>query len=342
MGRFVLLTSAFALIFLAIGFIVVRQPGVRLNLMAQDQEARFAALQQEPPPLDAILATPCASGPCLFVQAGGREFVVGAGQGSADGLVRRGLLSDKLDGVILTDLESEHLEGLIGLRDRSLEAGRRKELGVYGPAGTNRVVEGLNAMLEVSDADRSVRFGQSVLPFSSAPAWAVELDYSADPVTLFDSGVLQIHMFPVRSALTGSQAVIRFDYESSSLIVGGCGARLEDIRRAAVEAKPNKLLVLPASSPDQLDIIKNEARQAGMRHASRFAASAADFCLAGAGLKAVAEDIEAQQVLASPLYPSPETLREDAQWSSDLNKVFKGSSISVVSGEPWRTVQVGP
>ncbi|MFC7291125.1 hypothetical protein [Hirschia litorea] len=341
-GRFVIISLLIAAVLTGLALLFMQQPGVRLSKFEQAQVNRFADAKPETPPLDAIVVTPCAQGACLLVQVAGRDFVIGAAQGAADGLLSHGLLSGKLDGVILTDLASEQIEGLTGLRDRSLEAGRKELLKVYGPSGVERVVEGLNAMLETSDVDRSVRFGQGVLPFEVAPAEAIIVDEDPTTQKFIDTGVLQIYAIPVQSTVMGNELLYRFDYEGQTLIIGGCGARLGDVKAAldvaGVETQGeavNPVLVLPAASPEQLEIIRTQAKNAGFIRESRFATVPADKCLTAKGLANVQSNIGANLAIATPLFPAPVSLAEVRIWENEIRSAKGKSETELEIGRVW-------
>ena len=336
-GRFVIISLFVAAILLGLGMLLLGQPGVRLSKFEQAQASYFQGTKPEAPALNKIQVTPCSAYACLLVQAGGREFVVGASANSAEGLMRRGLLTENLDGVLLTDLSSMQIEGLIGLRDRSLEVGRRDKLKVYGPSGVERVVEGLNAMLETSDVDRSVRFGQGVLPFDVAQAEAIIVDVDPNTVQIFDSGVLQVFAFPVQSTLMGAEILYRFDYGEQSLFVGGCGVRRIDVSAAAEEGAGQRILVLPVASKSQLEIIRQQAKNAGFDKESRFTTAPVERCLTVGGVQnlAVAEGI--MSVLASPLYPSPISIAEKKVWESELEGIGEAEEAKLKIGEIWQS-----
>ncbi len=337
-GRFVIICVLIAAVLTGLAMLFMQQPGMRLSKFEQTQVKRFADAKPETPPLDAIVVTPCGRGACLLVQVAGRDFVVGAEQGAADGLLSRGLLSGKLDGVILTDLASEQIEGLTGLRDRSLEAGRKELLKIYGPSGVERVVEGLNAMLEASDVDRSVRFGQGVLPFEVAPAEAIIVDADPSTTKFIDTGVLQIYAFPVQSTLLGNELLYRFDYEGQSLVVGGCGARLADVKSAIEGGAKTPVLVLPVASPEQLEIIRTHAKGAGFIRESRFATVPSEKCLTAKGLANIQNDIGARTAIASPLFPSPVSVADVRIWENEVKLAQANNNETLVLGEIWSSL----
>jgi hypothetical protein len=321
----------------AAGYFIAQNKSVQMVRFSHAQTSRFADAKPVEPELTNIWVTPCGETPCILVQAGGREFIVGAGASVADGLLKQGLLSDKLDGVLLTDLSSEQIEGLIGLRERSLEVGRETKLKVYGASGVEIIVDGMNAMLETSDVERSVRFGQGLLPFDIAPAEAIPVNITPEVNEFFDSGVLQVSATSVSSSVSGAEVVYRFDYEGETLIVGGCGARLADINTALEGAGDQLMIVLPAASAEQLKVIQSEAQAAGLKRESRFALTPVDQCLTPTGLKSLALQTKAKLVVGAPLYPYPSTASDIAMWKSDLSNISEDSDIDLRMGEKWVT-----
>lgn len=339
-GRFVIISALISILLLALGWLVLQRPEIRLSKFEQTQASRFGAIQLDAAPLDDIRITPCARDYCLLVQAGGRDFIIGAGEGAANGLLHNGLLADNLDGVLLTDLGSDQLEGLIGLRDRSLEAGRKSFLKIYGPSGVERVVEGLNAMLETSDVDRSVRFGQGVLPFDTAPAEAVIVDEDPANQMIFDSGVLQVYAFPVETTLLGAEVVYRFDYEGEILIVGGCGARLVDINAAKEGADQSPLIVLPVASRDLLEVIREQAKTAGLVRESRFSTAPLDRCLTANGVSNIQKLAGAKRAVLSPMFPFADSLAEKRIWESEIELAGENSGVQIEAGQIWSSVNL--
>jgi hypothetical protein len=80
-----------------------------------------------------------AQQPCLAVVAAGRLFVVDAGSGAAESLTQRGVPLGRLQAVLLT---SSGLERMSDLSEMSRASGFDALLCFYGPADTQRMVDG--------------------------------------------------------------------------------------------------------------------------------------------------------------------------------------------------------
>jgi len=223
--------------------------GVRqLDTFERDAKARAEAARPQPATAEMFRATICASSPCVLVQAGGLAFLVGAGEGAAEGLMSRGLMRADLDGVLLADFELSSVEGLPGLRKASLDAGRAEPLAVFGPDGALPAIDGANLMLTGTSSD-SARLTVGIEGEDEGLAGKV----------VFDSGVVTIRAF---AASEGVSRIYRIDFAGKSLLIAGCAAKPDNIVGAARGAK-QAAAIIAASSAKLLEIERRAARTAG-------------------------------------------------------------------------------
>ena len=332
-GRFFIICTALAVALFLAYKLALRSPNVQLGLFERAAATSLSRAAPSTPQLDAITVRPCIKSGCTLVQASGRNFLFGAGEGAAHSLFLMGSLNAELDGVMLPDLSREQIEGLLAVRDRTLEAGRRDMLKVYGPSGVERVVDGVNAMLETSDADRAIRYSEGLLPFSTAPVEIADMGGYEDGAVVFDSGVLVVRAFNVTSGRAGSDALIyRFDQQGQTLIIGGCRARLEDVRLALEDGPVEDwALVLPLSSERMLGVLQGQVDAAGLGRESRFIAASADECLTIDGMAEVLDELKGR-ALFWPLYPSPATAMEQRLWRSETAELAKAAAQFEVGG----------
>ncbi|HRE45798.1 MAG TPA: hypothetical protein PKY87_17755, partial [Terricaulis sp.] len=109
--------------------------------------------------------------PCLAVIAAGRLFVVDAGSGATSALTKRGIPIAQLEAVLLTEARLPQTADLSALYGESVRAGDPL-MPVYGPADTQRLVEGLNQSAGLDGAERGFQAwgptpepGRSVIVF---------------------------------------------------------------------------------------------------------------------------------------------------------------------------------
>jgi hypothetical protein len=237
------------LIVIAVAAVVAAACGAgQFDAFERDAKARAEAERPQLATAEMFRATICASSPCILVEAGGLAFLVGAGEGAAEGLQSRGLMRPNLDGVLLADFELASVEGLPGLRQASLDAGRAEPLAVFGPDGALPVIDGANLMLTGTTSD-SARLTVGIEGEDQGLAGKV----------VFDSGVVTIRAF---TASEGASRVYRFDFNGKSLLIAGCAAKASDIVSASRGAK-QAAAIIAASSPKLLEIERKAARTAG-------------------------------------------------------------------------------
>jgi ribonuclease Z len=91
--------------------------------------------------------TPSRQGEATLVEAHGQTLLFDAGRGVLDGLYRARVQPREVTRVFLTHLHSDHIEGLPGLwMTPWFLLGRKTKLEVWGPAGTQAMVDGMRAM----------------------------------------------------------------------------------------------------------------------------------------------------------------------------------------------------
>jgi len=216
-----------------------------------------------------------ATQPCLAVVAAGRLFVVDAGSGAADSLMQRGVGLGRLQAVLLTssgiDRMSDLSEMYTGAADGRLDA----LLPVYGPADTQRMVDGLNQAAGFDGAARGLQaWGPSPEPGRS--------------VIVFEGDGLTVSAFTSQEDAFSGRVGYRFDYRGRSIVVGGDG------RVVNAEAATNADVVLQSAQSEALAHVRQADRATAAEVASQaHAANAGLVVLTGAN-----NQVEAQVQVA--------------------------------------------
>lgn len=167
---------------------------------------------------NALRAIVCGAGgnearqpkPCLAVVAAGRLFVVDAGDGATAALEQRNIPMQRLEAVLLT---SASLTQSADLNEMYADVARSRPdalLPVYGPADTQRTVDGLNSAAGYDGAVRGLQaWGPSPEPGRS--------------VIVFEGDGLVVSAFTTAEDAFAGRVGYRFDYHGRSLVVGGDG-----------------------------------------------------------------------------------------------------------------------
>lgn len=147
--------------------------------------------------------------PCLAIVAGGRMFIVDAGSGAASSLTRRNIPMERLSAVLLTDADLPQVADLSAVYGASARGGETL-LPVYGPAETQRLVDGLNQAGGFDGASRGLQaWGPSPEPGRS--------------VIVFEADGLVVSAFTTQEDAFEGRVGYRFDYRGRSIVVGGDG-----------------------------------------------------------------------------------------------------------------------
>ncbi len=148
--------------------------------------------------------------PCLAIMAAGRMFVVDAGSGAASALTDRNIPMNRLDAVLLTSAglnQTADLDELYGAAARNRDDAL---LPVYGPADTQRMVDGLNQAAGFDGMARGLQaWGPSPEPGRS--------------VIVFEADGLVVSAFTTQEDAFAGRVGYRFDYRGRSIVVGGDG-----------------------------------------------------------------------------------------------------------------------
>ena len=167
-----------------------------------------------------------AAGPCVAVAAGGRVWIVDAGDGSADNLQLWGVSGNSIAGILLTHFHSDHIAEIPEMNLQSWVAGRQDALPVYGPVGVTDVVDGFQLAYKHSHQYRTEHHGADFLDTNIGELRAVPFGIGAgDPpgteVEVFASEGLRVRAIKVAHAPVDPAVAYRFDYRGRSVVISG-------------------------------------------------------------------------------------------------------------------------
>jgi ribonuclease Z len=265
------------LVLATIGTVFRPQIGARLlQEVAQRQAGRDVVADLSPGLHLALCGTgsplpdPSRAGPCNAIIAGGKVFLVDAGEGASANLSRMGIPAGRIEAVFLTHFHSDHIDGLGGvLMQRWVAGSHDSPVPVVGPEGVESVVDGFDAAYTLDNGYRTSHHGEAIAPPSGAGGGSLPFSISAagapDGVVVYQAEGLTVRAFSVDHGPVHPAVGYRFDYQGRSVVISGDTVRSDHLIR---NAKGADILVHDALQPRLLALVTNSLEA---RHVSNLA-----------------------------------------------------------------------
>ncbi|MEM7768357.1 MAG: MBL fold metallo-hydrolase [Pseudomonadota bacterium] len=165
------------------------------------------------------------AGPCLGVLAGEKGYVFDVGSGGVRNLGSMGFPIARLEGVYLTHLHSDHIDGLGELLLQAwVGGGRSAPLPISGPVGTTEVVNGFNAAYRIDSTYRVAHHGPEIANPAGFGGASRELPVPVGPAgtsIIFEDGPLKVTAIRVEHAPVEPAFGYRIDYKDRSVSISG-------------------------------------------------------------------------------------------------------------------------
>jgi ribonuclease Z len=236
---------------------------------------------------DGLHAAICGSGsplpdrkrgnPCVAVIAGGRVFIVDAGEKASETLNRMRIDPGRIEAVLLTHFHSDHIGGLGSLTIQRWVAERpTSQMRVIGPPGVERVVAGYNEAFALDSGYRTAHHGEAITPSATAGMTAepFSLPEDSDSVVVLDDGGLKVTAFEVDHSPAEPAVGYRFDYAGRSIVISGDTNYSPALIRVAEGAD---LLIHDALSPELTKLVEDAAAAAGLAARAKIFADIPDY-----------------------------------------------------------------
>ncbi|MBL0924902.1 MAG: MBL fold metallo-hydrolase [Sphingomonadaceae bacterium] len=339
---------ALGLAVLAGGAVYVKRDAIAMSLIQRGADAAMSRNIMAELRADQLHVGFCGTGSplpsrdraaaCTVVIADGTLFVFDMGEGSGETLSLMGLPLDKVRGVWLTHLHSDHFEGLGPFTlQRWAGSTARTPLPVFGPEGVIEITEGLNRAYKIDSTYRIAHHGEAVVP----PSGFGMTGSAISPGLVYNSGDVRITAFAVDHDPVRPAFGYRVDWKGRSVTITGDTAYTPAL---AAAAKGSDLLVSELLSPHMVKMLENSARKSGNANRAKIFADIQDYHISPGQAADVAKRAGVGMLAFTHIVPSvPKpfefALTDDAATHFDgpTEIMHDGDVISISGGPAFST-----
>jgi ribonuclease Z len=164
-----------------------------------------------------------ARGPaCVGIIAGGEFMLFDAGEACIRRIELMDLPIDRITGIFITHLHSDHIGGLGQAINSSWIWGRTDKLEVYGPDGIEEVIDGITKTYMPDIQIRTTVQGDDILDRDHAVAQAKLIDLKdSNSETVFERNGVVVKAFLVEHQPAEPAFGFRIEYKGRSVVISG-------------------------------------------------------------------------------------------------------------------------
>jgi ribonuclease Z len=215
------------------------------------------------------------AGPCTFVIAGKRLFIVDAGEGGARNLQLMDIAPGRIERLFLTHFHSDHIDGLGPMMLlRWTGASAKTPLPVHGPNGVDALVAGFNAAYAADHGYRVAHHGAAIVPPTGRGATALPFTLNAASAVIFDDGGVRVTAIQVDHDPVSPAVGYRFDYKGRSAVISGDTAKSASLMAAS---KGADLLVHEALQPELVAAMTKALEKSGQANTAKITRDILDY-----------------------------------------------------------------
>jgi ribonuclease Z len=287
------------------------------------------------------LPDPKRGNPCAAVIAGGRVYIVDAGERSAETLNRMRIAPNRIEAVLLTHFHSDHIGGLASLNlQRWVADAATTPMRVIGPPGVERVVGGLNEAYALDRGYRTAHHGPDMAPPASGAMVAepFALPDGEERMVVLEEEGLVVTAFVVEHPPIEPAVGFRFDYHGRSAVISGDTIYTPALVRAAAGAD---LLIHDALSPELLKLVEDAAREAGQAVRGQILADVPDYHATAPDAANAAREAGVGALAITHIVPPLPLKGLEAVFLADAHERFTGPLWLARDGDLYRLAAGG-
>lgn len=172
---------------------------------------------------------------CVAVIVDGKVFFFDAGEGAVQSAAGLGLPYEQVSKIFMTHWHSDHFGGLGQLLNASWLHGRKHAVEVYGPKGTDQVLDGIKSAYKLDTGFRVASL-QGVLNPNFASATPRSIDAAADGTLVYSDSKLKISCFLVKHSPVVPAFGYAINYSGAKIVISGDTAVVKSLEEQSKDA----------------------------------------------------------------------------------------------------------
>jgi ribonuclease Z len=245
------------------------------------------------------LPNPDRCGNAQIVIAGETRVLIDLGWGSARRLFAAQIPPPVVDTVCFTHMHSDHITDVPDFLIMRWTGGARRPLTVYGPVGTQHMIDGFLAALQDDIKFRFAHHGDK-LSQDGITVHVKEFTVGADAVQIADVGGMTIEAFEVDHRPVEPAVGYRIRRSGRSLVLSGDTNACDSLTKAARDAD---VFVCEAINLNLQAAGRERLRAAGNEHAASMLGDVPDYHISTAKVAETARDANVKHLVLSHLIP---------------------------------------
>lgn len=296
------------------------------------------------------MGDPERAGPCLAVLAGRTALVFDAGSGSVRNFGALGFPLPELEAAFLTHLHSDHLDSLGELMLQAwIAGGRDTPLPVYGPPGTDEVVEGFVQAYRIDRGYRIAHHGTDVANPGGFGAEArvidlAELEAQDWDGTVFSNDSVRVTVLRVDHHPIDNAFAYRVEYGGRAVVISGDTSYRPEL---AAFSRGADVIFHDALNPEMVGQMGAALARREQPNLAKIMADIPDYHASPREAAELAEQAQVPALVLYHLVPGPpiglmeEAFLGDARaaFSGELRLAEDGTIVSLPAGESTVTFE---
>jgi ribonuclease Z len=305
--RFWLILMSILVAALATSQVVLRSETIALALIKVGLRSQMVPEPVSAETLTVVVcgsASPLGNSPdraqaCIAVLTDKHFLIFDVGSGSQVRLNQAGLPLNRLEGIFLTHLHSDHIAEIPDVNlTRWATSGTAEPLKVYGPTGVSQVVDGFNQAFGLDRGYRVAHHGEDFMPKTGGQAEAITIA----PGVVFSEAGLTVTAFTVDHHPINPAFGYRVDYGGRRVVISGDTLNTPRLWAAAEGAD---LVFHDALARPVLEAMRQAALDVGQDRTAKIVMDVIDYHAGLEGLQASADAAGVRRLVLYHLVPSP-------------------------------------